>query len=113
MIDALDNESEGIGEGADIGPPSQAALASPPHLPRLIRIRRNVLMLWDAAPGFALTLSTMISLVLLAALAFLLMQELAKRAVTIQPISVHRELSGEADASRMAARCCRTLRTHS
>ena len=93
MIDAFDSQSRAVGEGADASPPEPTVLAYPPRLLGQARIRQYVVILWDAAPGFALTLSTMISLVLLAALAVLLMQELTKRIVTIQPISVHKELA--------------------
>jgi hypothetical protein len=110
MTDALDSETRTVGEDADMNPPSQAALACPP---RLTRIRQHVVIVWNAAPGFARTLSTMVSLIVLAALAVLLMQELAKRAVTIQPVSVYKKLAGAAFTSHAVARCYRTLRTHS
>jgi hypothetical protein len=98
MTDALDNETRAAGEGADIGPPSQAALVC---RPRLNRVRQVVVILWNTAPGLACTLSTMFSLVLLAALVVLLMQELAKRIATIQPISVYKELARAAFTSHV------------
>jgi hypothetical protein len=96
MIDALDSETRTVGEGADMNLPSQAALACPP---RLTRIRQYFVIVWDAAPGFARTVSTMISLILLAALAVLLTQELSKRTLTITPISVLKELAGDGYAA--------------
>ena len=93
MIDAFDSQTRAVGEDADASPPESAALARLRSRLRPTRIRRYLVILRDAAPGFALTLSTMISLVLLAAMAVLLMQELAKRAATIAPISVPKELA--------------------
>ena len=113
MTDALDSETRAVGEGADTSPPEPAALARRLGLLRPIRIRQYVVILWDAAPGLALTLSAMISLVLLAAMAVLLMQELTKRTVTIRPISVYKELAGDGYIPGVAARCCKTPRTHS
>jgi hypothetical protein len=86
MTDALNSEIPSVGEGTDASPPEPAVLARPQHLARPAGIRQYVVILWNAAPGFALTLSTMISLLLLAALAVLLLQELTER--TITPISV-------------------------
>jgi hypothetical protein len=88
MTDALNSEITSVEEGADASPPEPAVLARPQHLVRPTSIRQYVVILWHAGPGFALTLSTMISLVLLAALAGLLLQELTKRTITITPISV-------------------------
>jgi len=88
MTDALNSEIPSVEEGTDAGPPEPGGLARPQHLLRPNGIRQHVVILWNAAPGFALTLSTMISLVLLAALAALLLQELTKRTITITPISV-------------------------
>jgi len=113
MTDALDSETRAVGQGTDVAVPQAAALVRLRHLLRLTRIRQYVVILWDAAPGFALMLSTMISFVVLAALAVLLLQELAKRTVTIQPISVLNELAGGGYSRGVAARCCETPRTHS
>jgi len=88
MTDALNSEIPSVEERTDASPPEPGALARPRHLLRPTGIRQYVVILWNAAPGFARTLSTMISLVLLAALAALLLQELTKRTITITPISV-------------------------
>jgi hypothetical protein len=93
MTNTFDSQTRAVGQGANARPPEPAALAYQPRLFPPTGIRQYLVILWDAAPGFALTLSTMISLILLAALAVLLMQELTKRIVTIQPISVHKELA--------------------
>jgi hypothetical protein len=102
MTHALDSESQAVGQGADAAPPEPAALARP-HLLSPARIHQYVVVLWDAAPGSALMLSTMISLVVLAALAVLLMQELTKRTVTITPLSILKELASDGHIPGSAA----------
>jgi len=88
MTDALNGKIPSVEGGTDASPPEPAILARPQHLLRPTRIRQYAVIRWHAAPGFALTLSTIISLVLLAALAGLLLQELTKRTISITPISV-------------------------
>lgn len=111
MTEAFDSETRAADESANAALPAALARRCLPLRPTCVA--QHTLMLWDAAPRFALTLSTMISLVLLAALAVLLAQELTKRAVTTQPVSVPHELAGDGYIPGVAGHCCNTLPAHS
>ena len=113
MTDAFESKIREAAEGADASPPRPAALARGWSLPRPAGIRHYLVILWDAAPGVGLTLSAMISLVLLAAMAVLLTQELTRRTVTIAPVSIPKALASDGYLPGLAARCCETRRTHS
>lgn len=111
MTEALDSETRAANGSPNAGPPAASARRCRQLCATCVR--QYVLVLWDAAPRFALTQSTMISLVLLAALAVLLTQELTKRIVATQPISVPRELAGDSYIPGVPAHCCKILPIHS